>query len=463
MEYNEYLPDDYSYPTAPVVDEDGDGSYSDEVPLDLDGDGSFLDDYNYPEDPDDEPQYADGNEREHIYYLATKEHLNNRAYSEVGLNIEYMDSEWEYEGETLTPYTASPSGNIEALMESGIPILNMGQWMDAFVRSTTELYSTLEETNPSTLVIGVGYHEEESPFWEYFGEDETAQRKAFYSIRLKFYDYYLKGVDNGYVDDDPILIYNMNGDGWRTESEWPLARQVLTDYYFGEDNTLSTETTAAGSDDYTVDFTTNSVYGKDEEGTRFTMTSPDELPYRTEEDEKCLTYTTKALTEDTEVTGHPIVDLWVSSTADTGDFYVYLEDIDEDGNAVLVTENVINAKFAALVDNDEEIRGGDSDVEVLPELPWHGYETADENTEVFADSAIVEIELDLMPTSWTFLEGHQIRISIACADYPTFELTPELSPSNDPDAEDNIVPTVTVYRDEEHPSKVTLPIIPADE
>ena len=40
--------------TAPVVDEDGDGEFIDEIPLDLNGDASFLDE-DFP------PTYADGN------------------------------------------------------------------------------------------------------------------------------------------------------------------------------------------------------------------------------------------------------------------------------------------------------------------------------------------------------------------------------------------------------------------
>ena len=461
-EYNYYLPDEYVYPTTPVIDEDGDGELWDEIPLDLDGDGSFLDDYNYPEDPDDEPQYADGNEREHIYYLATYEHLNNEPYNSIGELAEYIDSEITLgDGEyaiTMTAYDASPVSGIADIMDSGIAVYNHGSWMDTFINGTTQLFCTMQSANPSKMIIDVGYHETYSPFWEYFGEDEEDSINAYGIELVRYFDYYLKGIDNGIADESPIYLYNMNGDGWRFEDEWPLERQVETDFYLDLYGTLSeegSESGSEGSDDYQVDLTQDSSFESewyDYGVSRWVMCEPDEVPIRNEQDEICLTYTTEALTEDTEVTGYPIVDLWVSSTSDDADFHIYLEDVDEEGSAVLVTEGVLRAGFAGLYDNDLSVNAGADGIEVLPELTWHGYEEDEYVSDIFADGEIVELYFELFATSWTFLEGHSIRISIACADTPTFETNSALS-------EDTVI---TVYRDEEHASKIILPIIPAD-
>ena len=463
LELNNYVPDEWIYPTAPVVDEDGDGEYSDERPIDKDGDGDFLNDYNYPEDPDDVPQYPDGVQREHhYYYLATKEHETNVPYSNLGPITPYIDSVADYgNGLEGSAYMVSPVANLDQLMESGIPIFNHGGWMDAFLRGTTELYSTLKDTNPSRMVIDAGYHMGDSPFYKYNGLDEDAEVKKMATEYLRFYDYYLKGIDNGLMDEDPILIYNMNGDGWRTEKEWPLARQVETNYYFGDENTLGTSQDKAGSDAYTVNWSTTSQWGTDYAESRWLMETPDTLPYRTEYDKLCLCYTSDAMAANTEVTGYPYIDFYVSSTSDsTGDFFVYLEDVDEKGEAVLVTEGVLNASYEKLYDNDEMILSGEKGIDVKPDLPWHGYEQAQENTEVFKDGRIAHLYFDLMPTSWVFQKGHRIRISIACADYPTYELTPQLVKDNDPNNKENVVPDITVYRDSEHPSHVVLPVIP---
>lgn len=264
LEYNCYMPDDWIYPTTPVVDEDGDGDLLDEIPLDLDGDGNFLNDYNYTEDPNDEPQYADGNKREHIYYLATYDHLQNIPYSELGPNTEYIDSDWSYEGETMNSYDVSPSASLQAIKDSGIAVCLHGGWMDPFVRGTTELYNTLKDTNPTYMIIGPDYHMGTSPFWEYCGSSEEEELTAYGEKWLRFFDFYLKGIDNGLDEEDPIQIYVMNGGGWRQETEWPLSDSEGTAYYLNANGTLTTDQGADGKDNYTVDFTHSSVW--DNEG-----------------------------------------------------------------------------------------------------------------------------------------------------------------------------------------------------
>lgn len=457
-EMNNYIPSDYVYPTAPVIDEDGDGELWDEIPLDLDGDGDFLDDYNYPEDPNDEPQYVDGNKREHVYYLATYEHKNNVPYNTLGPLAETIDTDVELgSGEhslTISAYKASPAAAVPDIMTTDVAIYNHGSWMDTFITGTTELYNTMKDTNTSKMVIDPGYHETYSPYWEYCGEDEAASMDAYAVELVRFYDRYLKGIENGIDTEEPVYLYNMNGGGWRFEETFPLERQVETDYYFGYNGTLAADAAASGSgtDEYAVDLTQDSSYYSSEYSygvSRYVMAAPDEVPDRTQQDEKCLTYTTAALNEDTEVTGYPIVSLYVSSTSANADFHVYLEDVDENGKAILVTEGLLNAGFAKTYDNDTMILGG-TGVDVLPDLPWHGFETAQYDAGVFSGGNVVELKFELFPTSWTFKAGHSIRISIACADSPTFETNSALT-------EDTVV---TVYRTEEYGSKIVLPVIP---
>lgn len=102
-----------------------------------------------------------------------------------------------------------------------------------------------------------------------------------------------------------------------------------------------------------------------------------------------------------------------------------------------------------------------SGIDVLPDLPWHGFRRADYLDGILADGALVKLTFDLQPTSWVIRAGHRIRVAIACADWPTFKLHPRLSPSNDPADPVNIVPTINVYRSPEGMmSNIELPVIP---
>ena len=440
-------------PTKPVVDEDGDGDLADEIPVDVNGNGTFLDD-GFP------PTYRDGAERDHIYYKATLTHHEK----------DYDYASWATQGlfiDAASPlgmsvYGLGPNAHVGGIMESGIPIYNVGGWFDGFTRGSFELYSTLKETNPSKILIAPGYHSLGGPFWEFCGEDPRKAMEMFGVEQLRFFDRYLKGIENGIDVEPPIIIYAMHGGGWRTEREWPLKRQVPKRYYFEVGNRLTTSRETNGTDSYTVDYGHSSAYGTNG-GNRWLAIgggTPDALPVRTEKDKQCLVYTSAPLKENIEVTGHPIVRFSVSSTAEYGDFFVYLEDVDANGEAVLVTEAQLRAGFADLHDNDKIIASGKYGIEVLPELPWHGYEKGHYRDRIFADGAIVKLVIDFHPTSWVFRKGHSVRVSVACSDYPTYRLHPKLCPANDPADPDKIVPTITVRRDPAHPSHVELPVIP---
>ncbi len=450
----------FAHPATPVIDEDGDGELADEIPMDLDGDGSFVEDYQLPDNP---PQYTDGQERQHIYYMATYEHLSNAVITSQDMyfrDVPFVD------GYTYTFEDLNPNDYPARIAESGVAIYNMGAWFDGFIRGTAQWHSTLSQANPSKMLITPGNHSSPGlsvvpvgPYWEFFGEDTEKINDRFSMERLRFFDHYLKGTENNIDSEPPVYIHVMNGEGWRFENEWPLARQEITSYYFGADNTLSGDRKAEGTDVYQADFTHDSRQDTTL-ANRWNLGIHDRVDIRTDKDQQCLTYTSSPLEQDTEVTGHPVVRFWVSSTVDYGDFFVYLEDVDDNGDAYFVTDGMLRAGFAKLVPNEDMLPFG-ADIDVLPDLPWHGYKESDYVDGILAGGNIVELVFDLMPTSWVFRKGHRFRVSIACADWPTFRLHHKLSPANDPEDPDNIVPTITVYRDANHQSRIELPVIPS--
>jgi hypothetical protein len=450
-------------PSAPAVDEDGDGELLDEIPIDKNKNGDFLDDYAYPDDPNDPPEYADGNPRDHLYYLATRDHLKNASLNDWISKALFIDSDTARLGldpsfGSFSGYDISPIARMPEIMSSGIPIYHVGGWFDAQPRSTLTFFSTARQTNPSKLLMIPGSHILMSPFYRHLGVSQDKTLKGVETETLRFFDRYLKGIQNG-IDNEPPITLQVMGKGWRSENEWPPARAKNVDFYFSEDNSLSTAQGAAGSDSLKSDFSHDSSFGP-RKGNRWLMYIIDEdVPDRSEQDKKCLTYTTAPLESDIEVTGHPVANFWASSSAGNGDFFLYLEDIHPDGRAVLITENPMRAGFAGLKDINKIILRGSAGIEVLPKLPWHGYEQADYADGIFNGGNVVELKFDLMPTSWVFKKGHRIRLSIAASDWPTFRLDPALSPSNKPDAPDNILPTVTIHRDAARPSRITLPVI----
>lgn len=455
---NAYLPDMQIWPTLPVVDEDGDGELLDEIPLDVNKTGNFLDD-GYP------PTYLDGEPRQHIYYHATVEHLKNVIMADWALSVTYRD---DIVAQTATMAEMLPNDWPARIAESSIAIYNIGSWFDIFTRGPFLWYATLNKTNPSKLLIYPSFHSSPDmsplnigPYWEYFGEQITEAVEWLIKERLRFFDRYLKGIKNGIDTEQPVRIFVMNGEGWRYENEWPLARQVNKIFYFDEGNSLNVEPPkSCGSDNYVPDFTYSSYYGLKGNGTRWIPRhSPETVMKRTLQDHKCLTYSSPPLAKGMEITGHPIITLWVSSTAENGDFFVYLEDVDNEGEAYYITEGMLRAGFANLKENKDILLSGEK-IDVLPKLPWHGFKINDYVNNIFRNDNIVKLVFDLLPTSWLIKKGHCIRVSIACSDWPLFKLHPQLSPNNNPNDPSNVIPTVTIYRETNYLSNIQLPIIP---
>ncbi len=477
-------------PTPPVIDENGDGQIVDEIPLDLNGNGWFSDDYAWPLDRGPKPKYPDGVERTHNYYLsAVMQHVADPAGAPGTYDGDPVISAmpfWDSKrpGDGLT----APDLNwawLPDVMRSKVPILNLAGWFDAFTESSFQLHSTMRLTNPARLIARPVYHQGVSAsFARFIGADTSAGASLIQDRieELRWFDRWLKGVQNGVDKEPPLLLFVMN-DGWRPSATWPPPGKVDTKFFLGAGQTLATSAPATtNTDSYTADFSQYSAWAPWQDkgpiaevdsllhrpapaikafgrNRQFMFGVPEGPPVRTEFDKKGLTYTSTPLSHDTDVIGHPLVHVWASSTADDGDFFFYLEDVDANGEAVLVTDYQHRAGFATLHNNNEMIPNNPR-ISVQPKLPWHGYRQSDYNPRVFARGGVVEIVTALYPTAWRFKKGHSIRLSVQSADWPTFELHPRLSPQNRPDAPDNITPRITLHRGGERKSFVELPVVP---
>jgi len=365
---------------------------------------------------------------------ALKEHAANPDMYAMYSPLQYRDSVSAMTGMQI--YNVNNAASyLKEIRSSGVPVYIWEGWNDMFPRDALLWYSNL--TNPRKIVMGPWAHPE-------IGSLDLGLEQ------LRWFDYWLKGIDNGVMSEAPIYYYTL-GDGpksgWHSAWQWPLPNQKLTNYYFDgtrsgsvdsvNDGTLSPASppTTAGVDDYVVNYSTTTG-----QVTRWTagykVVSP-AYPTMMFNDEKGLTYSTSPLPAEVEVTGHPVVHLWVTSSAKDGDFFAYLEDVSPASYSKYLTEGVLRASHRALFPASFNNLG----------LPFHRSNAAD-----IADlpDQPVELVLDLLPTSYVFDAGHRIRVTITCADKDN-ALTPQLDPP----------PTIHLYRGADHASYIVLPIIPS--
>ncbi len=368
-------------------------------------------------------------------------HDANRSIYDILSPLPYRNSIDEATG-TMPYYKWLPSGYIEEINQSGIPMYLWCGWFDSFTKDGILMYRNF--TTPKKLTMSAMSHSPSNP----------KLIQEIFAIALpdmqRWFDYWLKGIDNGIMDEPDIHYHVMKAPNeweWRTADVWPLAEQNPTKYFFHPGPTDSVESVndghlrteqpkdSSGKTDYTVDYTTTSGTA-----TRWDNAVGGGFDYSGigENDKKGLTYTTGVLDEDIEITGHPVVNLWISSTATDGDFFAYLEEVDAEGISHYVSEGALRASHRAVHESHYDNLG----------LPFH--RSHEEDVVELTPGEPAELQFDLQPTSNVFNAGNRIRITITCADKDNAQ-TLELSPP----------PTVSVYRNSQHASYVLLPVISA--
>jgi putative CocE/NonD family hydrolase len=434
-----------SYPSEPVIDEDGDGKLYDEVPILIEND---LNSY------DGNLQYADGKERKESAYISlTKEHEKNIWPSDVGSTIKYVDDTYEYYGKTKSQSDVSVDYLIYKLKETKIPVLLIGGFFDGFSRGILQSFANLHDTNPVSVLmtprthLGLSYGYGKMMDFKYNSRSQTL------STQLQFFDKYLKGIDNGYDSKPPVKIYTAF-EGWNYYDSWPPKEATSMSYSLGADNSLKNKNEGDTVYTYEVDFTHSSSYGSNEFNPQMMHRWNDSLMIRNEHDKKCLVFETSVLDTSLTLMGSPIINLNISSNQNNADIYVYLSDVDTAGVVHYVSEGKLRAGWHKLFNNNQMVNGL---YDVKPELPWHSFKKEDYDTIPFANDSIVTLKFDLKPQAWKFRTGHKIRVSIAGADYGNYEFNPVLCPDNS--LKSCKPTTLNIHTGRKRQSYIVLPIV----
>jgi putative CocE/NonD family hydrolase len=381
-----------------------------------------------------------------LFKKALEEHKANIYPSDLVESNPYRDSVSE-EVSSQIYNEWSPDAYLEGLNKSNTAVYTVAGWYDLWPKDALLWFHNIKR--PQKLIITPWSHSMGNEGWKkavtpLIGYDFEF---SLSSECLRWYDYWLKGIENGIMEEPPIYYFTIGkeqNEVWRFAQTWPLPETERREFYFREGPSDSIDSSndgflkiqaplSFGEDVYTVDYTTTSG-----EKNRWTDGRGEGFGYGDMYliDRKALTYTTEPLELDVVVTGHPVISLWVSSTAEDGDFFVYLEEVDTEGYSHYITEGVLRASHRKISEPPFDYMG----------LPYHrGYK---EDMESLPDGNPAELVFDLLPVSNVFDAGNRIRVTLTCADQMSFK-TPELKPA----------PQVTVFRNNEFPSSISLPVV----
>jgi putative CocE/NonD family hydrolase len=364
---------------------------------------------------------------------AVRGHADNYDVHEMARLTTFRDEVHVTGGLAASIDTLSPSSYVRELNAAATPIYSYSGWFDvAYQHGAIKRHLTL--TNPENrLILGPWAHA-----GRFTSSPANAGRTRFdhAAEMLKFFDHHLKDLDTGLSADKPVHYYTMVEERWKAADTWP-PRSEARPFYFAANRALATTapTKLEAVDTYEVNYShgTGPRSRWDSAiGGRFVS-----YPDRATQDDKLLVYDSAPLAQDTEVTGHPIVTLYVTSTAEDGAFFVYLEDVDADGLVAYVTEGQLRPLHRRISTLDPPY---------TQVVPYHSFTRADGRALVPGEA--VELSFDLLPTSYLFRQGHRIRLAVAGADKDHFALIPSDGP-----------PTIHVHREASRASHVVLPVI----
>jgi putative CocE/NonD family hydrolase len=135
-----------------------------------------------------------------------------------------------------------------------------------------------------------------------------------------------------------------------------------------------------------------------------------------------------------------MIKLWVSSTAVDTDFTVKLIDVypfsDDypEGYHLNLTDTILRARYRNSWSKEEMMTPGEP----------------------------VEVTITLWPTSNVFKKGHRIRLDVSSSNFPRFDVNPN---TGEPVGRHThmVKADNTIHTGADHPSRMILPVIPAED
>ncbi len=205
------------------------------------------------------------------------------------------------------------------------------------------------------------------------------------SLQKRFFDHFLKGLDNDWLDQPPVQLQVRKLDGFekRHESAWPIPRTVWTRFHLNAEGTSLSRTPPSSEKTLSFDAMGDG-----------------------------LTFMSEPMESDTEITGPAATRVTISSSTSDADLFVVLRVFSPRGEEVTfqgaidphtpIAQGWLRASHRKLDENLSE--------------PWRPYHRHDEVQRLTAGEK-VDLDIEIWPTSIVVPAGYQIGLSIRGKDY----------------------------------------------
>lgn len=322
-----------------------------------------------------------------------------------------------------------------------VPCFTIGSWYDFMNQGSIASYVGRQHKGGKNsrgkqkLLIGPWLHGRTNK-GNKVGELTYPENAAWgvHTHMIKWFDHYLKGKDNGVLNEPTVRYYVMGavgekgtpGNVWREAEDFP-PKIKYEPYYLRHGGELSRaipgrrETVSTYSSDPLKPM---SIPGRGFPGARDAR--------KFEEQSEVLTFTTEVLDKPVEWTGRAKVVLNVSSTAPDTDFIVRISDVYPDGRSILIVDYPLRARYREGFEKEVFMKPGE-----VYTLKW-----------------------DIGWMSQIFNKGHRIRVTVASTGAPLYEPNPQNGkPLTIEFPKDSRKATNTIHHSRVHASWIEAPML----
>ena len=331
-----------------------------------------------------------------------------------------------------------------------VPACNLGGWYDIFIKGTIENFAGMRRRGGTEtarqgqrLIVGPWFHT--SPSKTTMGQVDFGPQAALNlrDFQLRWFDYWLKGEQNGLDREAPVRLFMMGENRWREFDSWPPEPVEVQEFYLH--SSLGANSLAGDG------FLDNKPPSKKERVDTYRYDPADPVPSLggnaccreeivtqgaydqrpVERRDDVLVYTGEPLAGPLIVAGPVEVKLWAASSAVNTDFSAKLVDLHPTGRAINITSGILRAPFRD---------GFDTWHELEPGTPY-------------------EFTITLRPTANVFLAGHRIRVEISSSDFPRFDRNLNTPGADIAEKTEMVVADQQVFHEPGRPSRLLLPVL----
>ncbi|MGA7522653.1 MAG: CocE/NonD family hydrolase [Acidobacteriaceae bacterium] len=338
-------------------------------------------------------------------------------------------------------------------MKIDIPGLWIMTWYDNSVAPNLAAYNYVRRTaspevaNEQYAVIAPMPHCEYKMATEHtiVGQRDVGDARFDYdALTFGWFDYFLKGEKNGVLEKNPkVRYYTMGLNKWQSSNSWPPQGTKPVTLYLtsdghanslnGDGALIAAPKKETAADTFAYD-PMNPVptpggnaccIGADHRAGAF-----DERGVEARND--VLVYSTGPLREGMEISGPIDVTLYVSSDRKDTDFTVKLVEVQPDGTAWNIDDNIQRARYR------------------------EGY---DKPPVWMEKDKVYKLTFQPMQTSNYFAPGHELRIEISSSNFPLYDRNLNTGGDNVSESQ-GLVAHNAVYHSAQYPSAITLSVQP---